>query len=93
MISFGIAYFFYYFVKDTNDQATKYFFIFLLPNFLVSFFVFGWFPIICNWMGLVITRENFGQIMQRRKQAEMQDKVKKEVTQEANTDALKLDIK
>jgi hypothetical protein len=44
-------------------------------------------------MGLVITRENFGQLMQRRKQAEMQEKVKKEVTQEANTDALKLDIK
>ena len=65
----------------------------MLPNFLVSFFVFGFFPIICNWMGLVISRDSFQALVQRRKQAEMNAKLKDKISDEAPADALTLDIK
>lgn len=58
-ISIGIAYFFFFITQHSNDQATKFFFIFFLPNALISFFIFGFFPIICNRIGLVISSEQF----------------------------------
>ena len=36
-----------------NDNPTRFFFLYALPAFLISFFVFGVFPIICSKIGLV----------------------------------------
>jgi hypothetical protein len=67
-ISMGVAYFFFFITKNSNDQATKFFFIFFLPNALVSFFVFGLFPIICNRIGLVISSEQFQKMKKLQEQ-------------------------
>ena len=40
-------------VRETNDAATKFFFGHAAPYFLNSFFIFGFFPILCKYMHLV----------------------------------------
>jgi hypothetical protein len=64
-ISGGLAYACFYVAEDSSDQATKFFFIFLLPNFTISFFIFGLFPILCNKIGLVIPRAEFHAKMKK----------------------------
>ena len=76
----GIAYFFFFVTKNSNDQATKFFFIFFLPNALVSFFVFGFFPIICNRIGLVISSEQF-QMMKKLQEQKALDNYKGSVVE------------
>ena len=46
-------------VRETNDAATKFFFGHAAPYFLNSFFIFGFFPIICKYMNLVQKQEQF----------------------------------
>lgn len=46
--------------STTTDMATKYFFSFLLPNLLTSFFYFGIYPVLCKKIGLVISEKDFG---------------------------------
>jgi hypothetical protein len=58
-ICIGISYGFYFLAINSSNMTTKYFWIFLLPNIIVSFFIFGIYPIICNWIGLVIPRAKF----------------------------------
>jgi hypothetical protein len=62
-ISGGIAFGCFSMARNSSDQATKFFFIFLLPNFTISFFCFGLFPILCKWIGLVIPRAKFHEVM------------------------------
>mmetsp|Transcript_26007 Transcript_26007/g.32435 ORF Transcript_26007/g.32435 Transcript_26007/m.32435 type:complete len:194 (-) Transcript_26007:88-669(-) len=52
-IAVGVDYFFEWCVHEVNDLATKYFFGHALPGFLTAYWVFGLFPIVCKWMGLV----------------------------------------
>jgi hypothetical protein len=48
---------FYEIGKENNDLSEKYLYLFALPGFLVSFFSYGIFPIICQWVGLVAKGE------------------------------------
>lgn len=36
-----------------HDNPTKYFFHFVIPNLLLSFFIYGLFPVLCWKIGLV----------------------------------------
>jgi len=40
-----------------NDNPTRYFFRFLLPYLILSFLLYGCWPIICLFMGLVLVRK------------------------------------
>ena len=59
--AYGINFFFQWCVKGVNDLATKYFFGCALPGFLSAYWVFGFFPIICKWMGLVQKEEEYAK--------------------------------
>ena len=50
-ISLGVFYLFK--LIPTNDDPTKYFFEFALPSLLLSFFIYGVYPILCVKMKLV----------------------------------------
>ena len=52
-IAYGVQRFFSWAVHGTNDIATAYFFGHAMPRFFNSFFIFGFFPIICKWLKLV----------------------------------------
>lgn len=41
------------------DFATQYFLAHLLPNLLISFFIYGLYPVLCSKIGLVISAEDF----------------------------------
>jgi len=58
-IAVGAFFFFAWIVSDTNDLATIFFFGHALPNFLISFFIFGLFPIMCKWMHLIQKEDQF----------------------------------
>lgn len=53
-IAYGVFYAFDLVLAESNDIATRYFFGSALPMFLMSFFIFGLYPIICNKIGLVL---------------------------------------
>ena len=59
--AYGINRLFQWCVKGVNDLATKYFFGCALPGFLSAYWVFGFFPIICKWMGLVQKEEEYAK--------------------------------
>lgn len=50
----------------------------MMPNLMVSFFIFGLFPIICNWVGLVIPRDKFQEMMKRKREEEKRSLLVKE---------------
>ena len=58
VIGVSLAFFFQWMflelVAKTNDMATRFFFGFSIPMFCASFFIFGFYPIICKWMHLVL---------------------------------------
>jgi hypothetical protein len=70
-LSGGIYFLCTYWVHS-NDHATKYFFKYLLPALLMSFFNYGLFPIFCNRVGLIISREEFEAIAQPKQNKLMQ---------------------
>jgi hypothetical protein len=49
--SFYLA--FWFCVRSSTIQSTRYFFAFAAPALFISFFMFGVFPIICKYMSLV----------------------------------------
>jgi len=53
-IAAGFNYLFFLFVKSSNDVATRFFFGRACPMFIMSFFIFGLYPIVCNKIGLVL---------------------------------------
>ena len=58
-ITVGVQVFFTWCVSSTNDIATMYFFGYAVPYFVNSFFIFGLYPIICTWIGLVQEDQSF----------------------------------
>ncbi len=46
-----------------DDNPTKYFFHFVMPSFIISFFIYGLFPVICQKCKLVKVREEDKQRM------------------------------
>jgi hypothetical protein len=44
---------FWYMVKDSSIYSTRFFFGFAAPALFISFFMFGLFPIVCKYIGLV----------------------------------------
>jgi len=46
-ICVGIFYAMYYLTKDSNNETTKFFWVYLMPTLLNSFFAFGILPILC----------------------------------------------
>ena len=59
---YGIDRLFVWAMYDIDDQATKFFFGFALPAYFTSFFIFGWFPIICKWLHLVLKEEDLEKL-------------------------------
>ena len=60
LIALGVREFFTWTVSHTNDISTMYFFGFALPYFLISFFIFGIYPIMCaQWLHLVQSNDQF----------------------------------
>lgn len=59
LIGCGIAIAVYYLFQliPSNDEPTKYFFEFALPSLLLSFFIYGVFPILCLKVKLVYNAE------------------------------------
>ena len=57
-IAVGIYLGFYYLGKNNQDMSEKYLYLFALPGFVVSFFSYGIFPILCQLMGLVAKGES-----------------------------------
>ena len=42
-----------------NDNPTKYFFHYVLPSLLLSFFIYGLYPVMCLRLGMVKVEESF----------------------------------
>jgi hypothetical protein len=74
-VSGAFSYGMYKLVEKSNDQMTKYTGMFLIPNFIVSFFIFGLYPPFCKWIGWVIPREKFQQQIKARRDAEAKSKL------------------
>jgi hypothetical protein len=49
--------YFLFVLIPSNDNPTKFFFHFALPAMLISFFIYGLFPIICLKINLVVVQE------------------------------------
>ena len=49
----GVYWVFWYFAITTTNEPTKFTFVFAVPFLLLSFFTYGFFPIICQKIGLV----------------------------------------
>jgi hypothetical protein len=54
-VSGGVYYGFY--SIPTNDNPTKYFFHYVMPALIISFFIYGIFPVICLKCKLVQVKE------------------------------------
>ena len=57
LLAIGIYFGFYKLGKNNQDLSEKYLFLFALPGFVISFFTYGLFPILCQRMGLVTKGE------------------------------------
>ena len=53
LVSVGLYVLFWGSIRTSSIQSTRYFFGFAAPALLISFFMFGLFPIACKYMGLV----------------------------------------
>ena len=49
------------FTNKMTDFASQYFYSHLLTNLVLSFFIFGLYPVICSKCGLMISAEDFKQ--------------------------------
>jgi len=61
-IAFGINYFFNWLTSKISDVPTKFFFGYAFPGFIVSYWIFGIFPIICKWLHLVQKEEELDEL-------------------------------
>lgn len=55
VLAVGLYAFIFFLMRNNRDQSTVYFFKYALPAFLISFIMYGVFPVVCKRMGLVAT--------------------------------------
>ena len=55
-VAVGIYLLFIFIMKNNRDQSTVYFFRYAFPALLISFFIYGVFPVVCLKLGLVETK-------------------------------------
>ena len=51
-------------------MATRFFFGFSIPMFCNSFFIFGFYPIICKWLHLVLKADEINKVNENRTQSD-----------------------
>jgi hypothetical protein len=65
-VAVGLYAFFYFLMRNNRDQSTVYFFRYALPAFVISFIMYGFFPVVCKKIGLVATHTPAIQISRSR---------------------------
>jgi hypothetical protein len=66
-IAIGIYYLFL--LIPANDNPTRYFFHYVLPALVLSFFIYGLFPVICQKIRLVKVNPSKGGSINRKKRS------------------------